>query len=71
MYRDMVVDLPTPEGVHAVNIGDGLMMGDPFSVDAFATSFAEPTATWAARLRETQPTANLLVCEWGICLTST
>ena len=34
-YRDMVVDLLTPEGTRAVKIGDGLMLGDPFSVDAF------------------------------------
>ena len=63
-YRDMVVDLPTPEGVHTVKIGDGLMMGDPFSVGSFATSFAMPTERWSTRRRAIQPAANLLTCEW-------
>eukprot|EP00959_Pyramimonas_sp_CCMP1952_P108710 2273125-Pyramimonas_sp.AAC.1 len=64
-YRDAVVLLPRDEGDLAVKTGVGGMMGDPFVVAAFSTTFCRPVLKWADAAREVDPPLRPLRAEWG------
>eukprot|EP00959_Pyramimonas_sp_CCMP1952_P384282 8053470-Pyramimonas_sp.AAC.1 len=63
-HRDVVVLVPSDEGDVAVMTRVGGVMGDPFMVAAFSTTFQRPVQQWTESLRAADPSLHLLRADW-------